>query len=101
MTRSSALRDKLRDNTGIFREGLQRLGFELLPGEHPIVPVMLHDAALAGQFAQAMLEEGVYLAPSPFEALFLSAAHTNADIQDTLEASARVLSDLFEKGPGE
>ena len=53
------------------------------------------------KFFWGMLEEGVYLAPSPFEALFLSAAHTTADIQDTLEASARVLSDVFEKGPGE
>ena len=53
------------------------------------------------KFFWGMLEEGVYLAPSPFEALFLSAAHTTADIQDTLDASARVLSDVFEKGPGE
>jgi glycine C-acetyltransferase len=47
VSQSSALRDRLRHNTARFREGLEELGFELLPGEHPIVPVMLHDAALA------------------------------------------------------
>ncbi|MEE4659101.1 MAG: glycine C-acetyltransferase [Halieaceae bacterium] len=58
---SSALRDRLADNTAYFRAGLEQHGFELLPGEHPIVPVMLHDAALASRFADAMLERGVYV----------------------------------------
>jgi glycine C-acetyltransferase len=61
VTESSELRDQLFDNTAYFREGLERLGFELLPGEHPIVPVMLHDAALASRFADAMLKRGVYV----------------------------------------
>jgi glycine C-acetyltransferase len=61
VTESSELRDRLRDNTAYFRDGMERLGFELLPGEHPIVPVMLHDAALAGRFADAMLARGVYV----------------------------------------
>mgnify|MGYP000057750492 CR=1 FL=1 len=53
---STDLRDRLNRNTAAFREGLEKLGFELLPGEHPIVPVMLHDAALAARFAEAVLE---------------------------------------------
>ncbi len=61
-----ALRDRLRDNTATFRDGLQSAGFELLPGEHPIVPVMLHDAALAARFAESMLELGVYVVAFSF-----------------------------------
>ena len=56
-----ALRERLAANTARFREGLEKLGFELLPGEHPIVPVMLHDAALAARFADEMLKLGVYV----------------------------------------
>ena len=55
---SSELRDKLHHNTAVFRAGLEEQGFELQPGEHPIVPVMLHDAALAARFAEAMLARG-------------------------------------------
>lgn len=58
---SSALRDQLFANTARLRAGLTDAGFELLPGEHPIVPVMLHDAALAARFAEAMLARGVYV----------------------------------------
>jgi glycine C-acetyltransferase len=65
VSESSELRDRLRDNTAVFREGLEKNGFELLPGEHPIVPVMLHDAELAARFADAMLKHGVYVVASP------------------------------------
>ena len=58
---SSELRQRLVENTAFFRAGLERLGFELLPGEHPIVPVMLHDAELAARFAEEMLKESVYV----------------------------------------
>ena len=61
VTESNQLRDQLTENTAFFRQGLTELGFELLPGEHPIVPIMLHDAALAAQFAEAMLKEGFTL----------------------------------------
>ena len=60
------LRERLASNTAIFREGLEELGFELLPGEHPIVPVMLHDAAKAARFAEAMLAQGVYVVAFSF-----------------------------------
>ena len=58
LTASTELRDKLEANTRFFREGMAKLGFTILPGTHPIVPVMLGDAALAAKFADAMLAEG-------------------------------------------
>jgi glycine C-acetyltransferase len=92
------LRDRLRHNTGVFREGLAELGFELLPGEHPIIPVMLHDAALAARFAEAMLESGVYVVAFSFPVVAkgkarirtqMSAALSDDDIALALEAFAR------------
>ncbi|MBM3853279.1 MAG: glycine C-acetyltransferase, partial [Verrucomicrobia bacterium] len=58
VAKSSDLRDQLTANTAVFREGLAAAGFELKPGVHPIVPVMLGDAALAQKFAAAMFERG-------------------------------------------
>jgi glycine C-acetyltransferase len=100
---SSALRDQLRENTAIFREGLERHGFELLPGEHPIVPVMLHDAELAGRFADAMLEQGVYVVAFSFPVVpkgkarirtQVSAALSRDDLEFAIEAFARVKKQL-------
>jgi len=61
LTESSALRDKLFENTRFFREEMGKLGFSILPGEHPIVPVMLGDAPLAVRMADALLAKGVYV----------------------------------------
>ncbi|MCC5946178.1 MAG: glycine C-acetyltransferase [Bernardetiaceae bacterium] len=58
---STELRDKLEDNTKYFRKGMTDAGFDILPGEHPITPVMLYDAALSQQFADRLLEEGIYV----------------------------------------
>jgi glycine C-acetyltransferase len=55
------LRERLFDNTRFFRGALSAAGFSLKPGEHPIIPVMLGDAALAGRMAEALLERGVYV----------------------------------------
>ncbi len=55
------LRAQLSENARLFRAGLTRAGFDLKPGEHPIIPVMLGDAALAGRMAERLLEEGVYV----------------------------------------
>jgi glycine C-acetyltransferase len=55
------LRARLRENTAHFRLRMTQAGFKLLPGEHPIVPVMLGDAALAARFAEQLLERGVYV----------------------------------------
>ena len=61
VTRSNDLREQLADNTAYFRQGMETLGFDLLPGVHPIVPVMLYDAALAARFAEEMLKRGIYV----------------------------------------
>lgn len=97
------LRERLQSNTAQFREGLEKLGFELLPGEHPIVPVMLHDAALAGRFAEAMLKQGVYVIAFSFPVVprgkarirtQMSAALDNDDIEFALEAFGRAKAEL-------
>ena len=61
LSASTALRDRLERNTTYFREGMTKAGFKLNPGDHPIVPIMLGDAKVAVQMAEAMLAEGVYV----------------------------------------
>ena len=58
---STALRDKLEKNTRYFRETMTAAGFDILPGEHPIVPIMLYEAPLAQEFAARLLQEGIYV----------------------------------------
>ena len=58
---STALRDKVHENTAYFRAEMEKIGFDLLPGYHPIVPVMLYDAKASAEFADRMLEKGVYV----------------------------------------
>ncbi len=58
---STTLRDKLEANTRYFREAMTTAGFDILPGEHPIVPIMLYDAPLAQEFAARLLKEGIYV----------------------------------------
>ncbi|MDX2478858.1 MAG: glycine C-acetyltransferase [Desulfuromusa sp.] len=103
VSESSALRDQLRENTAVFREGLERHGFELLPGEHPIVPVMLHDAIIAGKFADAMLAQGIFVVAFSFPVVpkgkarirtQMSAALTPEDLEFAIEAFGRVKKQL-------
>ncbi|WP_316811150.1 glycine C-acetyltransferase [Pedobacter heparinus] len=61
LTETTDLRDKLENNTRYFRERMTEAGFDIKPGVHPIVPVMLYDAKLAQEFAAKMLEEGIYV----------------------------------------
>ncbi len=61
LSSSTALRDKLMDNTATFRDKLEKIGFDVLKGETAIVPVMLYDAKLASDFADEMLKEGIYV----------------------------------------
>ncbi len=61
LSESTKLRDKLMDNTRYFREKLSAIGLEIVPGEHPIVPIMFGDAVLATKMAEAMLKRGVYV----------------------------------------
>lgn len=92
---SNELRDKLHQNSRYFRAEMEDLGFELLPGEHPIVPVMIYDAAKAVEFAQLMMEQGVYLTAFSYPVVpegkarirtQMSAAFTREDLNFALEA---------------
>lgn len=80
-----ALRRKLFDNTAYFRAGMEKLGFDLLPGEHPIIPVMLGDAKLAKQFADDMLQEGVYVIGFSFPVVPKGQARIRAQMSAGLE----------------
>jgi glycine C-acetyltransferase len=103
LSQSTALRDTLEANTKFFREGMARLGFNVLPGTHPICPVMIGDAALATQFADAMLSQGVYVIGFSYPVVpkdkarirtQISAAHTRADLELALNAFAIVKRQL-------
>ncbi len=61
LSSTTALRDKLERNTRYFRQAMTKAGFDILPGEHPIVPIMLYDAPLSQQFAARLLDEGIYV----------------------------------------
>ena len=100
---SNQLQQQLMENTAFFRERLANQGFNLLPGEHPIVPVMLEDAVLASQFASKMLEQGVYVVAFSFPVVprgkarirtQMSAAHSRDDLEFAVEAFARVKKEL-------
>ena len=93
------LRRQLRANALQFRTGMEQLGFKLLQGEHPIIPVMFYDAPLAQAFAAALLEEGVYVTGFFFPVVpkgqarirtQMSAAHSSADIDTAIAAFAKV-----------
>jgi glycine C-acetyltransferase len=99
LAKSTELRDRLEDNMRHFRSGLVSLGFQVVPGAHPIVPIMLGDAALAVRFAEAMLARGVYVIGFSYPVVpqgkarirtQLSAAHTKADLEFALEQFAAV-----------
>lgn len=96
---SNDLRTKLFDNARYFREKMQQLGFDLLAGEHPIIPVMLGDANLAKSFADEMLKEGIYVVGFSFPVVpkgqarirtQMSAAHDFAHIDKAVNAFERV-----------
>lgn len=97
------LRRQLWDNTQFFRTEIEKLGFNVLPGEHPIVPIMLGDAALASRFADALLKRGVYVVGFSFPVVpqgkarirtQMSAAHTREDLVFALEQFAAVKAEL-------
>ncbi len=103
LSASTALRDKLEANTKFFREGMSQLGFQILPGTHPIVPVMLGDAALATKFADAMLQKGVYVIGFSYPVVpkgkariraQISAAHSREDLAFAIEKFAEVKKEL-------
>lgn len=94
---------KLKRNSQYFREGLSQLGFKLIPGEHPIIPVMLGDAALAGRMAEHLLAEGVYVVGFSFPVVpkgaarirtQMSAAHELHHLDRALAAFEKVGREL-------
>lgn len=99
VTQSNDLRKQLADNTAYFRERMEALGFDLLPGEHPIVPVMLYDAAVAARFADEMLKRGIYVVAFSYPVVpkgkarirtQMSAALTRADLDKAVDAFGEV-----------
>ncbi len=100
---STEWRDRLMENTKYFRANIAKCGFDVLPGEHPIVPIMLGDAKLAQQTAAKMLERGIYVIGFSFPVVphgkarirtQVSAAHSRADLDKAIEAFAAVRSEL-------
>jgi glycine C-acetyltransferase len=97
LTASTELRDTLKANTRYFRSEMTAAGLDVLPGEHPIVPVMVGDAALAGRMAEGMLERGVYVIGFSYPVVpkgkariraQVSAAHTKDDLSFAVKAFA-------------
>jgi glycine C-acetyltransferase len=100
---SSALRDRLHANARALRQGLTAAGFTLRPGEHPILPVMLGDAALAGKMADRLLDHGIYVIGFSYPVvpqgqarirIQLSAAHTPEQLQRAVAAFTAVGKEL-------
>jgi glycine C-acetyltransferase len=103
LNQSTELRDQLEANTKFFREQMAGPGFEILPGEHPIAPIMLGDATLAAKVADAMLEKGVYVIGFSYPVVpqgkarirtQISAAHTEEDLAFAIDKFAEVKADL-------
>ena len=99
LVREGAALERLRRNTARFREGLEKLGFDLIPGEHPIIPIMFYDAEIAQRFAAEAMVEGVYVTAFSYPVVpkgkarirtQMSSALSEADVDETLAAFARV-----------
>ena len=103
LTETTDLRDKLWENTRYFRERMTAAGFDIKPGEHPIVPIMLYEAPLAQQFAARLLEEGIYVIGFFYPVVAkgnarirvqLSAGHERHHLDRAIEAFTKVGKEL-------
>lgn len=103
LAQGDKLRAQLRSNTKFFREEIQKIGYTIVPGEHPIIPIMLGDASLATRLANALLDRGVYVVGFSFPVVpqgkarirtQMSAAHSRDDLQFALEQFAAVRNEL-------
>lgn len=103
LSETTELRDRLESNTRYFRTNITEAGFDIKPGEHPIVPIMLYDAVVAQQFAAKLLEEGIYVIGFFFPVVpkgqarirvQLSAAHTQAHLDAAIAAFKKVGKEL-------
>ena len=99
LSASTELRDRLYENTRYFREKMTEAGFDIIPGEHPIVPIMLGDAVLAHRMAEMLLEEGIYVIGFSYPVVprgaarirtQISAAHSRQDLDFAVEKMAKV-----------
>ncbi len=100
---STELRDRVHENANYFRAQLSKLGFDLLPGEHPIVPIMLYDAKVAQEFARRMLDKGVYVTGFCYPVVpmgkarirtQISAGHTKADLDFAVKCFGEVKQEM-------
>ena len=100
---STALRDKVHENARYFRAEMEKLGFDLLPGEHPIVPVMLYDPKIAQEFARRMLDKGVYVVGFCYPVVpkgrdrirtQISAGHTKEDLDFAVRCFGEVKKEM-------
>jgi glycine C-acetyltransferase len=103
LSETTDLRDQLENNTKYFREKMTTAGFDIKPGDHPIVPIMLYDAVLAQQFAARLLEEGIYAIGFFFPVVAkgqarirvqISAAHQQKHLDKAIEAFTKVGKEL-------
>ena len=103
LSESTELRDRLEANTAFFRSEMAGLGFEILPGTHPIIPIMIGDGALATRFADAMLARGVYVIGFSYPVVpkgrarirtQISAAHSRPDLEKAIHAFAAVKKEV-------
>lgn len=103
LNESTALRDKVHENARYFRSEMEKLGFDLLPGEHPIVPVMLYDPKVANEFARRMLEKGVYVVGFCYPVVpkgrdrvrtQISAGHTKEDLDFAVKCFGEVKKEM-------
>ena len=103
LTESTALRDKLHENTAYFRQSLKKLGFDVPESTHPIVPIMLYDARVASEFAARMLEKGVYVVGFSYPVVPMgrarirtqvSAGHTKEDLDFAVQCFAQVKQEM-------
>ena len=99
LTRSTELRDRLEQSTVWFRKAISDAGFQIVPGVHPIVPIMLGDAVLAGRVAEVLLAEGIYVIGFSYPVVphgkarirtQVSAVHSREDLEFAVEAFKRV-----------
>ena len=99
LSSTTELRDRLERNTQWFRENIQKVGFKIRPGDHPIVPIMLGDARVATTMADKLLEEGIYVIGFSFPVVpkgkarirvQISAAHTQAQLEKVVSAFEKV-----------
>ncbi|MBR6573770.1 MAG: glycine C-acetyltransferase [Clostridia bacterium] len=103
LEKDTSLRDKVHENAAYFRKEMEKLGFDLLPGEHPIVPVMLYDPKVAHEFAKRMLDKGVYVVAFCYPVVpkgkdrirtQISAGHTKEDLDFAVKCFGEVKAEM-------